>query len=393
VPGAKKSPAIVSFWWVWLIAAATLAGGAWSLLRLRAAAPRVQTLPGYVTSVATVAQEYARFHGKLFQLPEVEQQFQQATARVATGDYASAVALLEMASKQAAVPVIFNNLGVLYAQLNDRSRAINAFRDALARDIAYQPVRFNLERLKGFTAQSADPVSSEIEPNNNSLLANVIAPNKPVEAGISAGTNDVDFFRLTTPPAPRDILAIEIENQSDTLAPILKIYDSDMRLLNWGKGTRQPGESLTQYLAPPPNTTYYLQISGFGSSNGAYILTVRPLKAFDGYEPNDDIFNARRLPVGQSIEANIMDAQDTDYYSFVAPRDGTVTIIVRSRSATLIPALSTFTPEMHSSGFGPDIRTPGAVLRHLMEVEEGRIYYVQVWSQANSSGDYTLTIE
>jgi hypothetical protein len=48
---------------------------------------------------------------------------------------------------------------------------------------------------------------------------------------------------------------------------------------------------------------------------------------------------------------------------------------------------------MHSSGFGPDIRTPGAVLRHLMEVEEGRIYYVQVWSQANSSGDYTLTIE
>jgi tetratricopeptide (TPR) repeat protein len=326
-------------------------------------------------------------------MPDVERNFQQANQRVAAQDYGGAVALLEEAVKQAAIPVIFNDLGVLYAELNDRSRAIYAFREALARDIDYQPVRFNLERLKGFTTQDTGPVTHEIEPNNRSGLANLMAMDKPVDGEISEGANDVDYYRITTPPLPRDIVSIEIQARSKTLAPVLSMYDRDQRLLDFGKEMRQPGASLTQYISPEPGATLYLAVSGYGSSSGQYTLLVRQLKAFDAYEPNDDIFGARTIATGASIEANIMDASDTDFYSFAAPRTGIITINIRNRSATLIPALSTFTPDKISSGFGPDVHTAGSNLKHAMDVLEGQTYYIQVWSQNRTAGDYSLTVQ
>ena len=387
---------IVRYWWVGLILVAAVVGG-WLTGPPKPSNPRgpapAKMLPGYIASVATVAQEYTRFQGKVFQMPEVEQQLEQADGRVAAKDYGAAVGLLEEASKKVAVPVIFNNLGVLYAELNDRSRAINAFREALARDIDYQPVRFNLTRLKGFTSQDADPVTHEIEPNDRAVLANLIAVGTPVDGTVAEGTDDRDYFRITTPPAPRDLISVEIVARSKTLAPVLRMFDLDSRLLEWGREMREPGATLTQYFSPEPNTTLYLVVSGYGSTSGPYTLTVRQLKAFDAYEPNDDIFNAKAIPTGKPVEANIMDPKDTDYYSFVAPRSGLVTINIHNRSATLIPALSTFNPDKSSSGFGPDVRAPGGNLKHLLEVQDGQTYYLQVWSQSGTAGEYTLTVE
>ena len=395
-PEEDSASSIARFWWVGLILVAAVVA-AWLTGAPKASGPGGsgpdKVLPGYIASVATVAQEYTRFQGRVFQMPEVEQQLQQANERVAAKDYGAAVSLLEEASKQVAVPVIFNNLGVLYAQLNDRSRAINAFREALARDIDYQPVRFNLNRLKGFTSQDADPVSHEIEPNDRAVLANLIAVGKPVDGTIAEGTDDRDYFRITAPPPPRDLISVEIVARAKSLAPVLKMYDLDQRLLEGGQEVRQPGATLTQYFSPAPNTTLYLVVSGYGSTSGAYTLTVRQLKAFDAYESNDNIFSAKTIPTGQPIEANIMDPDDTDFYSFVATRTGLMTINIRNRSVTLIPALSTFNPDKSSSGFGPDVRTPGGNLKHVIEVQDGQTYYLQVWSQGRTAGDYTLTVE
>ena len=214
-----------------------------------------------------------------------------------------------------------------------------------------------------------------------------------MDADIAAAVNDVDFFRITTPPAPRDRISIEITNRSTTLIPVLKVFDDERRITEWGKTGQEPGSNLKQIFSPPPNATLYLEVSGYGSSAGAYTLLVQPQKSFDSYEPNDDIYNAPRITLGTPIAAGIMDANDTDYFSFVSPRTGTVSVVITNRSTTLIPALSTFHPDMRSSGFGPDVRTPGYNLRHTMEVQENQIYFVQVWSQANTSGNYTLLIE
>src|ERR1035438_2920997 len=350
-------------------------------------------MPGYIAGAQNMTREYQRFYGKPPATAEVERAFEQADLRVRARDYSNAVGLLEQVSKVAAVPVVFNDLGVLYAELNDKSRAINAFREALARDIDYKPVRVNLDRLKDVIAVGADPVSREAESNDNMSVANIIAPGKAVEAEIDAAVNDVDFFRVTTPPPPRDLIAIEITNHSTTLTPVLKLFDDERRITNWGKIVHEPGANLRQIVALPPNTTFYLQVSGYGSSAGAYTLLFQPLKAFDSYEPNDDIYHASRIALATTIMAGIMDADDTDYYSFVSPRTGTVSVLITNRSTTLIPALSTFDPDMRSSGFGPDVRKPGLHLRHTMEVQANQTYFIQVWSQANTSGDYSLIVE
>ena len=236
---------------------------------------------GYVASTPIMTQEYAHFYGKPLNNPGIEQAFDQANQRVKGEDYVNAVELLEQVSKVAAVPVVFNNLGVLYAELYDTSKAINAFREALARDIDYPAVRSNLKRLKDVIALGADPVTREVEPNDNAALANTIAPGKAVEGEIDSAFNDVDYFRVTTPPAPRDTISIEIANRSAKLVPALKIFDAEGRITGWGKVAAQPGSSLQQTIAPAPNTTLYLEVSGHDGSAGAYTLLVRPMKLFD----------------------------------------------------------------------------------------------------------------
>ena len=393
----KSLPMVRRYWWVVPAVAGVgmigwiATGPRWT--RARISTPGGPPIAGYLTDKQAMKQEYAHYYGKQLSGAEVERAFDLANQRVTARDYTNAVGLLEQVSKTAAVPMVFNNLGVLYAQLNDKSRAINSFREALARDLDYRAVRTNLDRMKDVTALGAEPVSREVEPNNSTTGANIMAPGKAVEGEIEAAVNDVDFFRITTPPAPRDRIAVEITNRSTTLAPVLKIFEEEGRITNWGKIVREPGASLEQIIAPPPNATLYLSVSGYGSSAGAYTLVVKPLRSFDSFEPNDDIYNAPRITMGTAISAGIMDANDTDYFSFVSPRTGSVSITITNRSKTLIPALSTFYPDMRSSGFGPDVRTPGLNLRHTMDVQVNQIYFLQVWSQSETAGDYSLIIE
>jgi hypothetical protein len=390
-PRGRRRPFLIRFWWLTLLAGLSVVAGGW-MLSHRPAGNQAKAPPGYIIQTSTLDQEYLRFSGKALTDVEVRKQFEKAASLAAQGEYNGAILLLENISKKAAVPVVFNDMGLLYAQLDDRAHAIKSFRDALARDFEYAPVRQNLYRLRGFTSNSADPVSTELEPNNNIANANVIALDKPVEAEISQLDDDVDMYRVTSPAAPRDLIVIQVENRSKTLIPRMAIYDDEGVILPLGKEAEQAGGSLTQYLAPKPNTTLYLHISGAGSTSGAYTLSVHPLKAFDSYEPNDDIYTAHKIDVGQQIEANIMDENDTDFYSFVAPRTGTVSIDITGESATLIPALTTFGSDMRNSGFGPDVRTPGASLHHTLPVQDQTTYYIQVWSQGKSSGKYSLLI-
>jgi tetratricopeptide (TPR) repeat protein len=102
----------------------------------------------YMQDVSIFEKEYGAFHGKLLRDPELEREFQVANQFVQQENYTAAVEILEKASKNAGVPVIFHNLGSLYAAIGDRARSIGAFREALARDAEYWPVRDAIERLR-----------------------------------------------------------------------------------------------------------------------------------------------------------------------------------------------------------------------------------------------------
>ncbi len=348
-------------------------------------------LTGYVTSSEVFEQENARYYGPTVKNVDAEEKFQLAAESMAKHDYSGAAALLEEAAKQAALPVIFNDLGVLYARMDDSVRTVSAFREALARDAGYGPARQNLARIKGLPAlNTAYPVTREIEPNDTLDAANLIALDSPADGEI-ASASDVDWYRVSSPAPPRDLLQIQVTNKSKSLALALSACDVSVSPLGPGRRA-EPGASVTVTYSPAPNSAVYIKVEGIGGSTGPYTLAVSALKAFDAYEPNDQIFSASKIATGQPVEANIMDAQDTDFYSFVSPRTGTVRIEIQNRSTSLIPAIETFTTDTRHSGFGPDVTNPGAGLQHTMPVKENEVYYVRVWSHSDTAGGYTLII-
>ncbi len=126
---------------------------------------------------------------------------------------------------------------------------------------------------------------------------------------------------------------------------------------------------------------------------GPYAITLKALKAFDAYEPDDDIFHAHPIPLGETIQANILDGVDQDFYSFVPDRSGTVEIALENHCPTLVPGLTAFGPDQRTLGFAPDAKAPGASLQYSMVVEGGQTYYIQVWPVLDrSSGAYALRL-
>ena len=360
-----------------------------------------ELLAGYISDSTVVEREYQRYYGKPAENNIPPGEFQRASELARAHSFAEAADTLDTFSRKAAVPAVFNDLGVLYAELNDWQRAEAAFREALAREARYPAVLANLNRLKGFTADVAAPLTREIEPNNSQFTANLLTVSTPAEGEITTGAGDIDYFRFSFPAAPRDVVKVELVNHDYKFSPRLDIFDSDGRVLDWGRKIAEPGNSLTVYGTSAPNSTMYLSVSAADGSSGRYVVSVKPMKAYDEYEPDDDIFHAHKIEPRKTlddlleyapIKANIMDRDDTDFYSFLAQRTGKVTVEVHNEGVTLIPAVQLYGPDMRSVGFGPGLKNPGESLETTMDVEKGQTYYVQVWSQASTSGSYSLTV-
>jgi hypothetical protein len=54
----------------------------------------------------------------------------------------------------------------------------------------------------------------------------------------------------------------------------------------------------------------------YGNGSGVYLLSVTPRKAYDAFEPNDDILSSRHVSEGQDVTAEIMDKADIDMFTF-----------------------------------------------------------------------------
>jgi hypothetical protein len=368
--------------------------GARVVMRRRPAPSAAASQPaGYVGEVSVLRAEYSHYYGKPIEESNIEGRFRQASDLMSARDYPGASAVLETLSRKAALPVVFSNLGIVYSALGDLGRSADAFRDALARDSEYGPSRQFLRNSKSIPANSADPYTREVEPNNESRTATLIGLGVPASGEVTASTNDVDYLRVVTPASPRDLLSVELANHSIEFAPRLRIYSENLQVLSWGEKTAHTGESIRVVGGPAPNSTLYISVAASDDQGGQYVLSVKPQKAFDRYEPNDDIMSSRRITMGEEINANIMDADDTDFYSFQSARKGKVTIEIRNLSESLIPGVTTYNTDHRNMGFGPEIRKPGQGLHHTIDVEKDRIYFVQVWSQAGSSGAYTLLVD
>jgi len=349
-------------------------------------------LAGYIASSQVLNQEYFQFEGKSLRDLGLQQQFDHAAILAGRGDFKGAIALLEGIAKQCAVPVVFQDLGVLYAQLNDHRRALNAFREALARDPNYAPVHLSLSSLPGFNVHEADPVASEVEPNDTYLAANLISLDTVVVGEIST-PHDLDYYRFSAPRAPRDVLRVEIGNLSPALALHLSVCDGAGHPTGETAESADPGNSLSLLISPKPNSTGYLQVMGKHGSTGRYSVKVTATHAFDRYEPNDDMASAYAIEVGQAIDANIMTSEDTDFYSFTTESAGQLVVTLQAGSDALRPALAIFGPDGQPVGFAVDATEQGQRIVRSIDVAEKTVYYLQVWGRAGSAGPYTLTVK
>jgi tetratricopeptide (TPR) repeat protein len=275
----KKQSPVWKYWWLAPMFAGlaiviwVATGPRWSRAGISSSSEQ-KPLSGYLGSFSSLEREYAHYQGKPLDNPEVKRDFELAAKRIAAQDYTGAIPFLEKVAETAAVPQIFNNLGVVYAEIGDKAKAFSAFSQALAQDIDYLPVRTNLERMPELLTLLSEPPMREMEPNNSIALANLLKPGTAMNGEIERGADDLDYFQITTPPAPNANLSIEITNHSKTLVPVLKIFDAQGRITDWGKAVREPGANLKQTITPPPSSILFLQISGYGKSAGEYTLLV-----------------------------------------------------------------------------------------------------------------------
>jgi hypothetical protein len=247
---------------------------------------------------------------------------------------------------------------------------------------------------------------TEQEPNNTILQANVAEMGATIAGEINPA-NDVDFFKFQyrNEKKRRDIVVARLENRSATLRPSLSLYNEDKSVARDWTSANAAGANLEFSFVAEPEKTYFVGVaSDYKRSAGAFALSLIPQKAYDEYEPNDDAFTATPLKVGQTVEANIMDGADLDYYRISGVKEKNLTVQLENLSSSLQPSSRVLKADKSIARDWNSADVPGADLIFTIAAEPGQDYFVEVASAADphvigsapghgrSSGPYKLTV-
>jgi hypothetical protein len=104
---------------------------------------------------------------------------------------------------------------------------------------------------------------------------------------------------------------------------------------------------------------------------------------FDSARRN--LSNARPIEINKPIPGEIVDGSDIDYYQIRSGAGGHLRIHVQKDSGTLVPALDVYDAarKIIEEKLGPDYGFSG---------QPNTTYYIQVWGQRNTIGQYTVTV-
>ncbi len=341
---------------------------------------------------------------------------------VKAGEYGAALPVFAgLAETQPELPLL-NNLGVLQAATGSPAAARDTFLQAIGLDAEHPVVLMNHGLLKLSGGQVAEAMTTlakvefqpakrairrlrqrveagtlEIEPNDDPSRPNEAALDTWIDGAIG-DPSDADAFRFTTPARSRDWLKIELDNRTDSLKPRLVVYYENEQLLG---GTAEhsfqvtPGQDQAYSFVCSPDTVYYVVVRGLGGT-GAYRVRVAPQQAYDAYEPNEERLQAADLPIGERVEAGIMDGGDQDFYKIRA-LGGTETVELGlvNRSSALKPRLGVYSANKQWLGgtaeHGFQV-TAGQDMSYSFQTEGGAEYFVWVQGLAGTAGDYVLSI-
>src|SRR5262245_23071266 len=118
-------------------------------------------------------------------------------------------------------------------------------------------------------------------------------------------------------------------------------------------------------------------------------------KSFTFESTRRDMSDARPIEVGQSVEGNIVDGSDVDFYR-IDPLKASFRLDVRMRTGSpkMIPALRIFDSSrtLIQDRNLEFIQRPGADIDCSFLAQSNMTYYVQVFSQRNTIGPYSLSV-
>ena len=344
-----------------------------------------------ISDVTVIENQYQQYMGQPLTDTATKDTIRSAVNLAKAGQYAESRKLFQQLASSVPVPAVLNNLGTLDAQAGDKDSARQAFQQAIAKGGDYQPAIQNLKRLTSNEGPKPVPVrGQESEPNNDFDQANEIRVGDAIAASI-ADNSDQDFFRFTAQAGPRDIYQASVNNRSTTLHPQINVYDGNRHEIC----SQASNEALAQLdcrFSAQAGSSYFVEVSGYWGTSGAYTLLVNPLKLYDSFEPNDDFTQAKKISVGRTIEANIMDQNDTDYYLVEAGGTGDLTARFENGGTTLLPQIDVYDGNRH------DIcqQASNEALSQLdcrFSAQAGSPYYVEVRGYWGTSGAYKLTVK
>jgi tetratricopeptide (TPR) repeat protein len=346
----------------------------------------------YITSMTLIENQYQEIKGQPLNDPELKEKIQRAIDLGKKHYFDEAAKLFQEVAQRAPVPAIYNDLGVVFQGANQSGQAQDAYNQALKANPQYAPAVTNLQQLTKPVHISV--TSHEVEPNDDIFHANRISLNTAISAEIG-NPADQDFYVFTTPPKYRDIIEVHLQNQSPHLQSALTFYDGTKTKFD-SIPNYTGGGDITKSFAADPNAEFFVQAGSlyqYQDSTGPYILTVRALKAYDSYEPNDDILHASPIALGKTIEAEIMDGKDVDYFQFRASKTGPVTVILDNKSATLQPVLAAFSSDKSRIGGVPNDTAGGNISYSFPCPAETTCYVAISALYGQTAGKYALTIK
>jgi tetratricopeptide (TPR) repeat protein len=365
--------------------------------------------PMYFSNFSLIERQYQQNTGQPLKDQDLKKRIEDAGKLAAAHNFAAAASLLARVAESAPVAAVYNNLGVAYANSHDLAHAEEAFRNAVGKDPDYQAAWVNLglvqkkagklpAAIESFRrapdqAQAAQQIKSAGDElsGHDILTAKSIASETAVPDVIASG--HANYFRLVASPKYRDLVTVSMTNRSTTLQPWLNVFGPDKADIGGNRYLNTSGADLAYSFVAEPGSTYYLSVRGYDNTAGEYILTVKPAKVYDRYEPNDDILHASEMAVDRPVDASVLGRADADYYRFTSPsRAGNIEVSIANRSTTLEPWLNVFGPDKADISGNRYLNTSGADLKYSFAAQPNTTYYLDVHGYDGTAGEYTLTV-
>lgn len=308
-----------------------------------------------------------------------------ADSHTASNASASDAAAAPVPSAPPATPQIKEQIDKQVAAARDVSRNFNREVVAVRKEQA-------VAQLQAVPPQQVEIEAKEREPNDDGLTTNGIALDAWITAAIGTG-KDADYFAFTTPETYRDVVRVELKNRSTTLEPRIELFDGE-RTSRGAVHKTTHGADLAYEFVAAPDTPYLVRVSNYyGDSTGVYLLRVRAMKAYDMHEPNDDILHAKPIAPGKSVEAQIMDKADVDFFTFRAgASEGRMQVAVENRSTSLQPEIAVYDSAKALIGSANNT-TAGGNASFSFKAKPDARYYLRVRDYYSSAaGAYSLTV-